>query len=130
MRILAIGASLRSGSYRRLLQAAAADATPELELHTWDGLAFVPPFNEDLEAAPPPLAVADLKRAIEAADSVLIATPEYNGSARVVGPEFAVPRVHERFDADGQLSDDLVRARLRELLAELALATTHVVAAA
>jgi hypothetical protein len=38
--------------------------------------------------------------------------------------------VHERFDADGQLSDDLVRARLRELLAELALATTHVVAAA
>jgi chromate reductase len=184
MRILAIGGSLRYGSYSgRLLQAAAAEATPELELHTWDGLAFVPPFNEDLEAAQPPLAVADLRRAIEAADSVLIATPEYNGSvpgqlknaldwasrpfrsnplrgkpvavigaspsprgaasaqaelrkvlrvigARVVGPEFAVPRVDERFDADGRLSDDLVRARLRELLAELALATTHVVAAA
>jgi chromate reductase len=184
MRILAIGGSLRNGSYsRRLLQAAAAEATPEMGLHTWDGLAFVPPFNEDLEAAPPPPAVADLIRAIEAADSVLIATPEYNGSvpgqlknaldwasrpfrsnplrgkrvavigaspsprgaasaqaelrkvlrvigARVVGPEFAVPSVHERFDADGRLSDDLVRARLRELLAELALATTHVVAAA
>jgi NAD(P)H-dependent FMN reductase len=88
MRILAIGASLRSGSYRRLLQAAAADATPELELHTWDGLAFVPPFNEDLEAAPPPLAVADLKRAIEAADSVLIAnrstTARCLGSSRTL----------------------------------------------
>jgi chromate reductase, NAD(P)H dehydrogenase (quinone) len=185
MRILAIGGSLRNGSYsRRLLQAAAAEATPEMGLHTWDGLAFVPPFNEDLEAAAPtPQAVADLIRAIEAADSVLIATPEYNGSvpgqlknaldwasrpfrsnplrgkrvavigaspsprgaasaqaelrnvlrvigARVVGPEFAVPRVHERFDADGRLSDDAVRSRLRELLAELALATTHVVAAA
>jgi chromate reductase, NAD(P)H dehydrogenase (quinone) len=151
--------------------------------HIWDGLAFVPPFNEDLEAAPPPPAVAELRRAIEAADTVLIATPEYNGSvpgqlknaldwasrpfrsnplrgkpvavigasssprgaasaqaelrkvlrvigARVIGPEFAVPRVHERFDADGRLSDDVVRARLRELLAELALATTPVVAAA
>ena len=49
--------------------------------------------------------------------------------ARVVGPEFAVPRVHERFDADGRLSDDMVRVRLRKLLVELALATTPVAAA-
>jgi chromate reductase, NAD(P)H dehydrogenase (quinone) len=184
MRVLAIAGSLRHDSYnRRLLQAAAAEAAPEMALHIWDGLAFVPPFNEDLEAAPPPSAVADLRRAIEAADTVLIATPEYNGSvpgqlknaldwvsrpfrsnpfrdlpvavigaspsprgaasaqaelqkvlrvigARVVGPEFAVSRVHERFGADGRLSDDVVRARLRELLADLALAATHVVVAA
>jgi hypothetical protein len=50
--------------------------------------------------------------------------------ARVVGPEFAVSEVHERFDADGRLSDDVIRARLGELLAQLALATTDVVVAA
>jgi NAD(P)H-dependent FMN reductase len=44
--------------------------------------------------------------------------------------EFAVSEVHERFNADGRLSDDVIRARLGELLAELALATTDVVAAA
>jgi chromate reductase, NAD(P)H dehydrogenase (quinone) len=183
MRVLAIAGSLRRESYnRRLLQAAAAALPPNMALHSWDGLAFVPPFNEDLEAALPPPAVADLRRAIEAADAVFIATPEYNGSlpgqlknvldwasrpfqsnslrgkpvavisaspssrggasaqaelrkvlrvigARVVGAELAVSRVHKRFDADGWLSDGVVHVRLRELLVELALATTPVAAA-
>lgn len=40
----------------------------------------MPPFNEDVEAGPVPLAVADLREVIEQADAVLIATPEYNGS--------------------------------------------------
>jgi chromate reductase, NAD(P)H dehydrogenase (quinone) len=40
----------------------------------------VPPFNEDLEGGPAPVAVAELRRVITDADGVLIATPEYNGS--------------------------------------------------
>ena len=45
-----------------------------------DGLAAVPPFDEDVEAAPAPAAVVDLRAAIADADAVLFATPEYNGS--------------------------------------------------
>jgi chromate reductase, NAD(P)H dehydrogenase (quinone) len=80
MRILGISGSLRRDSYNTRLLAAAADALPEgVELVRWDGLAAVPPFDEDAEAAPAP-AVADLRAAIADADAVLFATPEYNGS--------------------------------------------------
>ena len=81
MRILGISGSLRRDSYNTRLLAAAADALPDdVELVRWDGLAAVPPFDEDAEAAPVPAAVADLRAAIAAADAVLFATPEYNGS--------------------------------------------------
>jgi chromate reductase len=81
MRILGISGSLRRDSYNTLLLAAAADALPDgVELVRWDGLAAVPPFDEDTEAASTPAAVADLRVAIAAADAVLFATPEYNGS--------------------------------------------------
>ncbi len=83
MRILAIAGSLREESYnRRLLQAAAAALPPNMALHSWDGLAFVPPFNEDLEAALPPPAVADLRCVIEAADAVFVATPDTTARCR------------------------------------------------
>ncbi len=81
MRILGISGSLRRDSYNTRLLAAAADALPDgVELVRWDGLAAVPPFDEDAEAGPAPAAVADLRAAIAAADAVLFATPEYNGS--------------------------------------------------
>ena len=44
--------------------------------------------------------------------------------ARVVGDELAVPQAHERFDADGRLSDEELRARLAEILDAL-LAEVH-----
>ncbi len=81
MRILGISGSLRRDSHNTLLLAAAADALPDgVELVRWDGLAAVPPFDEDAEAAPAPAGDADLRAAIAAADAVLFATPEYNGS--------------------------------------------------
>ena len=81
MRILGISGSLRRDSYNTRLLAAAADALPDdVELVRWDGLAGVPPFDEDAEAALAPAAVADLRAAIADADAVLFATPEYNGS--------------------------------------------------
>ncbi|MGH3017284.1 MAG: NADPH-dependent FMN reductase [Gaiellaceae bacterium] len=81
MRILGISGSLRRDSYNTRLLAAAADVLPDgVELVPWDGLAAVPPFDEDAELLPAPAAVADLRAAIAHADAVLIATPEYNGS--------------------------------------------------
>jgi chromate reductase len=81
MQILGISGSLRRDSYNTRLLTAAAELLPDgVELVHWDGLAAVPPFDEDAESGPAPAAVADLRAAIRAADGVLIATPEYNGS--------------------------------------------------
>ena len=80
-RIVGLAGSLRRGSFnRQLLEAAAHELSADVEFDIWDGLEHVPPFNEDLEGAPEPLAVAELRRVIREADGVLIATPEYNGS--------------------------------------------------
>jgi chromate reductase len=80
VRILGISGSLRRGSHnRKLLRAAAALLPPGVELVEWDGLAALPAFNEDLEASPPEPVVEFLK-AVEEADALLIATPEYNAS--------------------------------------------------
>lgn len=79
--ITGIAGSLRRDSFnRRLLEAAAQELPGGITLKIWDGLQRVPPFNEDVEAGPVPLAVADLRDVIAEADAVLIATPEYNGS--------------------------------------------------
>ena len=79
--IAGIAGSLRAGSHTRaLLRAAASHVPPGLRLTIWEALATVPPFSEDLEAAPAPGAVAELRQLIGAADAVLIVTPEYNGS--------------------------------------------------
>lgn len=79
--ILGIAGSLRRASFnRKLLTVAAAELPDGFELRVWDGLAQLPLFDEDLEPHPAPIAVADLRRAIEAADGLLLATPEYNGS--------------------------------------------------
>ena len=79
MRVLAISGSLRRRSYNRALIDAAATACSRTdEFVVWRGLAGVPPYNEDLEDTPAP--VAELRREIARADAVLIATPEYNGS--------------------------------------------------
>ena len=81
MRILGISGSLRRDSYNTRLLAAAAEGLPDdAELVRWDGLAAVPPFDEDAEGEPAPEAVEALRAAIADADAVLFATPEYNGS--------------------------------------------------
>jgi chromate reductase len=80
MRILGISGSLRRGSHnRRLLRAAGALLPPGVELLEWDGLAALPAFDEDLEDTPPE-PVREFLDAIDGADALLIATPEYNAS--------------------------------------------------
>jgi chromate reductase len=80
-RILGISGSLRAGSHNtRLLRAAAELLPPGVELELYDGLRELPPYDADLDNEPAHPAVARLRDAIAAADAVLIATPEYNGS--------------------------------------------------
>src|SRR3954452_17019116 len=81
MRILAISGSLRRDSHNtRLLRAAAQMLPPGAELELFDGLAAVPPYNEDADVEPAPEAVERLRSAIARADALLISTPEYNSS--------------------------------------------------
>ena len=80
MRLLAVSGSLRRDSHNsRLLRAAAQQLPPGVELELYEGLKQIPPFDEDDEAAPAP-EVLEWRTAIEAADAVLFATPEYNSS--------------------------------------------------
>lgn len=80
MRILGISGSLRAGSHNtRLLRGLRALLPAGVELEVYEGLAAIPPFNEDDELDPAE-AVLALKQAIADADAVLVVTPEYNGS--------------------------------------------------
>lgn len=80
MKILGLSGSLRADSHNtRLLRGAGTLLPGATELIVFDGLAAIPPFNEDAEHTPPP-AVEALRGAIAGADGVLIATPEYNAS--------------------------------------------------
>jgi len=82
MEILGLSGSLRRDSHNtRLLEGTRELLAPGTRLVIFDQLAAIPPYSEDLEAEQPtPPAVAALKAAIERADALLIATPEYNGS--------------------------------------------------
>jgi chromate reductase len=75
---LGIAGSLRSASYNRGLIRAAAEVAPAGTRVLAYDLAEIPMFNADVEAGGDPPAVADFKRAIAAADALVIATPEYN----------------------------------------------------
>lgn len=80
MRVLALSGSLRRDSLNtRLLRAAQELGGPGVEFISYDSLATIPPFNQELEHRQP-AEVHELRQRIEAADAVLIATPEYNGS--------------------------------------------------
>ena len=83
MRILAVSGSLRAGSYNAALARAAADLAPAgVVVELYEGLGLLPPYDQDLDegGVEVPGPVADLRERIEAADALLIVTPEYNGS--------------------------------------------------
>lgn len=80
MIVLGVSGSLRRDSHNtRLLRAAADLLPPGAQLVAFDELKALPPFDEDDERSPGP-AVAVWREALESADAVLFATPEYNGS--------------------------------------------------
>jgi chromate reductase len=81
LRILGISGGLRHDSHNTSLLRAAAQLLPSgVELEVYDALRDLPPYDEDTDVQPGDPAVAHLREAIAAADGVLIATPEYNGS--------------------------------------------------
>ncbi|MFD8085540.1 NADPH-dependent FMN reductase [Kitasatospora sp. NPDC059722] len=81
--ILLLTGSLRAGSSNetvlRTAEALAAGA-PGLRATYFEGLADLPHFNPDHDTDPLPEAVAALRAAVEAADALLICTPEYAGT--------------------------------------------------
>ncbi|MCM2474283.1 NAD(P)H-dependent oxidoreductase [Rhizobium sp. CG5] len=79
VKLLGISGSLRKGSYNTaLLNAAIARSNGTLSAGTIQG---IPLYDGDLEAAEGiPAAVQALKDQIEAADGVILFTPEYNNS--------------------------------------------------
>lgn len=77
MRVLALSGSLRAASENtRLLRALARLAPAGMEVVVYSGLGELPLFNPDIEFPNPP-AVAALRGAINTADAVIIASPEY-----------------------------------------------------
>jgi chromate reductase len=147
MRVLAVSGSLRRDSHNtRLLRAAAQQLPSGVELELYDGLKQIPPFDEDDEAAPAP-EVLRWRAAIDAADAVLIATPEYNssipgqlknavdwasrpkaGAALRNKPVAVVGASKSMFGAlwaQAELRKVLASAGARVLDAELAVATAH-----
>lgn len=79
-KIIGIAGSLRERSFNRRLLVAARDLAQGASIDIFDELGDVPLFNEDLESATPPgpPSVKALRERVDAADGVLIATPEYN----------------------------------------------------
>lgn len=80
LRFLAISGSLRAGSVNTAVLRAARELTPEgvtLELYDLGGL---PLYDDDLRRGGFPEPVARLRRALERADAVVLASPEYNHS--------------------------------------------------
>ena len=79
--ILGISGSLRRDSHNTKLLRAAQQLLPAgSELEIYGSLRDVPHYDADLDGVPAQPAVAHLREAIAAADAVLIATPEFNGS--------------------------------------------------
>lgn len=170
----AFAGSLRAGSYNRSLLRAAVEAAPEAMTIGIVEISALPLYDADLEAAGLPESVVAFKRAIAAADGLLIATPEYNhgvagvtknaidwasrpsrespldgkpvgilgaspgmtGTARgqsqlrqafgftnsycMPQPQILVARAHEKFDAEGRLTDGATREHLGKFLAAFA----------
>ena len=78
--VLGIPGSLRQRSYNRLALQACLDMLPlGMTLEIYD-IAAIPLFSEDVEAQGYPEPVQHFKARLAAADSLLIATPEYNYS--------------------------------------------------
>lgn len=76
--VVAFAGSLRQDSYNRALLRVARDDAPEALAITLFDLIDLPLYNADVEAEGDPPPVAEFKAAVDAADGVLIATPEYN----------------------------------------------------
>lgn len=78
MRLLAISGSVRRGSTNAaLLAELMAIAPPDVEARLYQGLRDLPIFDPELEGAATPAPARALVEAVERADGLVIASPEY-----------------------------------------------------
>jgi chromate reductase, NAD(P)H dehydrogenase (quinone) len=78
MNFLAISGSLRAASSNAALVRAAVRLAPStIVIETYDRLAELPHFSPDLDVAPLPGPVAELRAAVGRCDALMITTPEY-----------------------------------------------------
>ncbi len=78
MHILAISGSLRASSTNTTLVRATIRLAPDnMHVTLYDGLGDLPHFSPDLDSDATPASVATLRSQLQAADGVLICTPEY-----------------------------------------------------
>src|SRR5437763_11692554 len=77
--ILGIAGSLRRGSYNRAALRVAQQLVPAGARLEAVEIGQLPPYNQDLQTAAPPVG-ADLKRRLRRADALLFATPEHDYS--------------------------------------------------
>lgn len=76
--LLAISGSLRRGAYSTAMLEAFVQASPEEVDYEFADIGSIPLFNQDLYAEPLPEAVERFRRQIDAADGIVISSPEYN----------------------------------------------------
>jgi chromate reductase, NAD(P)H dehydrogenase (quinone) len=82
MRVIGISGSLRRGSFNTALLRHAGDLfeAEGTEFEIYQGLRDLPPYDEDIDVVGAPTAVTRIRAAVQAADAVFFATPEYNSS--------------------------------------------------
>jgi len=78
LRLVGFAGSLRRESFNRALLAAARQMAPAGMTIDVVEIGQLPFYNADVEREGDPMSVAEFKAALQEADGVLIATPEYN----------------------------------------------------
>ena len=80
MDLLVISGSTRRGSFNTRLARLVREVRPGDEVAVVSDLGALPFYDADVEAIGVPPGVAALRRAVAAADVVVLVTPEYNGT--------------------------------------------------
>src|ERR1700754_3594975 len=81
MDILMLVGSLRADSWTARLTESMAELLPDgASAHVYDALGELPHYDQDLDTDEPPASVVAFRKAVERADGLVVATPEYNGS--------------------------------------------------
>ncbi|MEE1739529.1 NADPH-dependent FMN reductase [Streptomyces sp. BE147] len=79
--VLLLSGSLRAGSSNETVLRTAGDVAPaSVRTVFYEGLGELPHFNPDDDTDPLPKPVTEMRAAIDAADALLICTPEYAGT--------------------------------------------------
>lgn len=77
-RLLGISGSLRENAFSSAVLAALADATSSQAEYDFADIGELPHFNQDLYVEPLPAAVQHFRDQVNAADGLVISSPEYN----------------------------------------------------